>query len=122
MAHIDKYDLLLESLGYRHPLTSERDLIQNQDEISKLAEEIGISTEEAFDLILLDDSIHDMIEVVLALYDLGLSNEKSLSVMYEAHLTGKSKIISGKYGELKKMQEKLRREKYKVIVRRIEKE
>jgi ATP-dependent Clp protease adapter protein ClpS len=117
----DKYDLLLASLGYGHPSTSEKDLIQNQEEISKLADEIGISVkEDRFDLFLMNDSIHNMIEVVLALYDLGLSNDRSLSVMNEAHLTGKSKIISGNYKKLKQMQDILRSQNYRTVIRKID--
>ena len=120
METIDKYDLLLATLGYSHSSITKKVLIQNQDEISSLAKELGIPIEcGQFDLILMNDSTHDMLEVIITLSDLGLSNIKSLEIMNEAHLHGESKVITGRYSSLKKMQDKLRNKNYKAFVRRL---
>ncbi len=122
METIDKYDLLLATLGYSHSSITEMDLIQNQDEISRLAKELGIPIEcGQFDLILTNDSFYDLLDVVITIHNLGLSNNKSLTVMNEARLHGESKIITGRYSRLKKMQDKLRNKNYKAFLKRVEK-
>lgn len=120
MEIIDKYDLLISALGYDHSFISEKDLIQNQDDISRLAVELGISIEcGQFDLILFNECMPDLLEVVLTLCDLGLSNNKSLAVLNETQLHGESKVITGRYSGLKKMQDKLRNKNYKTLLRRV---
>lgn len=118
----DVYDLLLESLGYHSDLgISEDDLIQNARAISELANEIGINlSEDVFDLYLVDDDIHDQIEVVLCLYNLGLDNAQAMNVMYEAHYNGKSKVLSSRYAKLKMMQDQLNENGLKSFIRKVE--
>lgn len=122
MKQYDKYDCLLSSLGYNHKCVTENILEQNQDEIIKLKEELGIAPKsDQFNLILLDDDIHDQLEVVSDLLEIGCGDE-SLNIMYEAHNTGFAVVKSGPYRELMQLRNKLQQEKYKTVIRRIEKE
>lgn len=87
----DKYDLLLE------------DAEVFEEQLTELLDELGISpaTGQPYDLILWNDSVNDMLHVVLALYEVcGLDNEESMKVMMEAHTKGKALVKSGSYKEM----------------------
>lgn len=109
-------------MGYSIDGITEDIIEQNQDEINGLKEELGITSKsDQFNLILLDDDIHDQLEVVSDLLDIGCG-DKSLNIMYKAHNTGFAIVKSGPYRELMPLQNNLRKEKYKTVIRRVEKE
>lgn len=119
----DKYDLLISAMGFPIDGIADDLIEQNQDEINNLKEELGMTSKSnLFNLILLDDKIHDMLEVVGHLLEIGCGAEKSLDIMNKAHNTGSAIVKSGSYKELVKLRNKLRQEKYKAIIRRKEEE
>jgi ATP-dependent Clp protease adapter protein ClpS len=72
-----------------------------EDELNDILDKHGITFSEEFNLILHNDNVNDMISVVVALYKIcKLSNEKSFSVMMEAHTKGRSVIRNGNLDEL----------------------
>lgn len=107
MERFDKYDLLLEALGYRCLVSQIPGVFNEQDleTIVELSDEIGVALEEdMFDLILWNDDVNDMLHVVLALYEVcGLDNEDSMKIMLEAHSKGKAIAKSGAFQDLIKM-------------------
>jgi len=65
-------------------------------ELDEILEKLGITFSEEFNLILHNDNINSFIDVVVALYEVcKLSNEKSFSVMMEAHTKGRSIVRNG---------------------------
>lgn len=125
MKRFDKYDLLLETLGFPCSIMefTENDFISYQDEVDDLAKELGIDdTGNKYVLILFDDDIHDMDDVVYHLHwNLGFPLEESERMMYEAHFKGKCNLRTSSYKNLYKMQEKLKSENYRTIIRKVEK-
>jgi ATP-dependent Clp protease adapter protein ClpS len=130
MGKYDIYDLLLETLGYgsdTFEITSE-DLDRNTDAINKLAEKIGIAldTEDRFGLYLLNDDIHDMVEVSVAVYDLsnyfnlGFSDRKCKSIMLQAHVNGKAKIHTDSKRNVRRMKYILKKKGYNAFIKKIE--
>lgn len=112
MIQYDKYDLLLEALGYKS-LTApipEIYMEENLELIIELSDELGVSLEtESHNLILWNDDVNDMMHVTLALYEIcKLDNEDSMRVMLEAHNKGKSIARSGSIDELLLMASGLR--------------
>ncbi len=81
-----------------------RELKRNQlfeSELDGILEKLGITFSEEFNLILHNDNINSFIDVVVALYEVcKLSNEKSFSVMMEAHTKGRSIVRNGNLDEL----------------------
>jgi ATP-dependent Clp protease adapter protein ClpS len=72
-----------------------------ESELNDILDKHGITFSEEFNLILHNDNINDMIHVVVSLYQVcKLSNERSLSVMLEAHTKGRSVIRNGNLDEL----------------------
>jgi ATP-dependent Clp protease adapter protein ClpS len=122
MKRFDTYDILISSMGYSIDGITKHIIEQNQAEIISLKEELGITKKsDQFNLILLDDDIHDQLEVVSDLLEIGCG-DKSLNIMYEAHNTGFAIVKTGPYRELVQLRNKLREEKYKTLIRRVEKE
>lgn len=122
MKRFDLYDIFISSKGFHFDGIDDKLIDEHQDEIIKLKEELGITSKsDQFNLILLDDNIHDQLEVVSDLLEIGCG-DKSLNIMYEAHNTGFAVVKSGPYRELMQLRNKLRQEKYKTVIRRVEKE
>ena len=66
-----------------------------EKELDDLLEQLGITFSEEFNLILHNDSINDMLHVVLSLADVcRLSYEKATLIMKAAHNNGHSKILN----------------------------
>lgn len=66
-------------------------LIEN--ELNDILKKHGITYSGEFNLILHNDTVNDMIHVVVALYEVcKLSNEMSMYVMMEAHTKGFSRV------------------------------
>lgn len=64
-----------------------------ESELNDILTNHGIIFSGEFNLILHNDSVNDMMHVVVALYEIcKLSNEKSMSVMLEAHTKGRSRV------------------------------
>jgi ATP-dependent Clp protease adaptor protein ClpS len=73
-------------------------------EFNDILESLGITFSKEFNLILHNDNINSFIDVVVALYEVcKLSNEKSFSVMMEAHTKGRSIVSNGNLDELHDM-------------------
>lgn len=130
MKKVDIYDIFLESIGWSNPGLSISDsiIIQNEEALTELAQEIGFKVDqELFDLFLVDDDVHDMIEATLAIYelgnqfDLGFDNEESIAIMQETHFTGESRLASGSYTNLNQMKEVLNNKEFSCFIRKIEK-
>lgn len=84
----------------------EKEIDIDIDQLTEILDEAGIlmAPENLFALILWNDDVHDMIEIVLALYEIcGLDNEKSMSVMLEAHHKGKAVVKTGEFLEMRKL-------------------
>lgn len=110
---LDKYDLILEKLGYNY-INNSTSIDDNVDvEIDKLTEllnELGIvkSSDDEYKLILWNDEVNDMLHVMLALFEIcQLSNEKSMEIMLEAHTNGKAVAKTGSFDELNEMKKAL---------------
>ena len=76
------------------------------DTMKKVLNELGIesATEDEYKLILWNDHVNDMMNVILALYEVcKLSNEKCVQVMMEAHEKGRAVIKTGSFDELNDM-------------------
>jgi ATP-dependent Clp protease adapter protein ClpS len=72
-----------------------------EEEFNDILESLGITLSEEFNLILHNDNINSFIDVVVALFEVcKLSNEKSFSVMMEAHTNGRSIVRNGSLDEL----------------------
>jgi ATP-dependent Clp protease adapter protein ClpS len=72
-----------------------------ESELDEILERLGIAFSEDFNLILHNDNINNMMHVVVCLYEVcRLSDEKSLSVMMEAHTKGRSIVLNGNLDEL----------------------
>jgi ATP-dependent Clp protease adapter protein ClpS len=72
-----------------------------ESEFNEILEQLGIAFSEEFNLVLHNDSVNNMIHVVVALYEeCKLSNEKSYSVMMEAHTKGRSVVRNGNIDDL----------------------
>jgi ATP-dependent Clp protease adapter protein ClpS len=72
-----------------------------ESEFNEILEQLGIAFSEEFNLILHNDSVNNMIHVVVALYEeCKLSNEKSFSVMMETHTKGRAIVKNGNINEL----------------------
>ena len=72
-----------------------------ESEFNETLEQLGIAFSEEFNLVLHNDSVNNMIHVVVALYEeCKLSNEKSYSVMMEAHMKGRSVVRNGNIDDL----------------------
>lgn len=122
MKDIDIWDIFISSKGFHFDGIDDKMIDEHQDEIIKLKDELGITSKsDQFKLILLDDDIHDQLEVVSDLLEIGCGN-KSLNIMYKAHNTGFAVVKSGPYRELLLLRNKLRQAKYKTAIRRVEKE
>ena len=83
-------------------LTGE-DIDVDIDQLKELLDEVGISlsTDKLYILILYNDSVNDMLFVVLQLYEIcGLNNEDAMRVMMEAHTKGKALVKSGSYEDM----------------------
>ena len=72
-----------------------------ESELNDILIKNGITFSEDFNLILHNDHINSFIDVVVALYEVcKLSNEKSVSVMMEAHTKGRSVVRNGNIDDL----------------------
>jgi len=72
-----------------------------ESEFNEILDQLGIAFSEEFNLVLHNDSVNNMIHVVVALYEeCKLSNEKSYSVMMEAHTKGRSVVRNGNIDDL----------------------
>ncbi len=123
METIDKYDLLLESIGFRCKRLgiTEEIIEQNQDVINSLKAEIGMtSTSDQFNLILFYDMKDNFLEVIDDLHDIGCG-DKSFEIIKKVHNTGFAIVKSGSYKMLITLQKKLILKKYRTVVRRVEK-
>lgn len=104
----DKYDVLLEILGYgsmQFKLSCET-IDKHYEGACEFAEEIGIkiSYEDQYSLVLWNDEVNDMIHVVVALYEVcKLSNEDAMRIMLKAHKKGKSIVKTGTFKEMDSM-------------------
>lgn len=126
----DIYDIFLQSIGYGNPRFYIPDsiLIQNEEALAKLSIEIGLEIDhEEFELFLTNDDENDMIEAVLAIYELGnqfelgYGNEESMVLMQEAHFLGKAKLASGSYKKMNQMKLVLNEKGFYAFIRKIEK-
>ena len=122
MKKYDKYDILISSMGFHIDGITDKIIDKHQDEIFKLKEELGIIIEnDQFNLILFDDMDHTHLEVMSDMIEIGLG-DRSMEIIREAELTGRVILMSGHFTELKKFHKKLRKENYRTVLRRIEKE
>jgi ATP-dependent Clp protease adapter protein ClpS len=114
---LDKYDMILEKMGYNFKGTIENTVIDNDvdsdvdsDSITKLLNELGIGVEKdgEYKLIIWNDDVNDMLYVALALYEVcQLNNEDAMKIMMEAHDKGKAVAKSGSLEEMKRMKQGL---------------
>lgn len=73
-----------------------------EGELDEILERLGIAYSEEFNLILHNDSINEMLHVVLTLSAVcGISIEKATYIMKIAHYTGCSIILNGVLSELR---------------------
>lgn len=107
---LDKYDMILESLGYKiSNSTAEEIEIEtdvDNDSLTKLMNEIGIemSNEDEYNLIIWNDDVNDMLHVALALYEIcKLNNDDAMRIMMEAHIKGKAVAKSGSFEKMNEM-------------------
>lgn len=122
MSRFDIYDYLISAEGFPIDGITKRMISKNLEDINKLKEELGIKADkEMFNLILFDDMEHNYLEVLADLVDIGLG-DNYFKIIKEAELKGSVVLMSGQYFELKPVQDKLRKEKYRTVIRRIEKE
>ena len=78
-----------------------------ESELNETLNNLGIAFSEGFNLILHNDN-NDMMHVVVALFEVcKLSNEKSYSVMMEAHTKGRAIAKNGNLDELHYLKLKL---------------
>ena len=98
---IDPYDLLLDALGYSSPSLGAVNPMTTAD-LSRIHALIfqlygsRKSHKTQFQLILHNDAVNNMIDIVVALYEIcHLNNDDSLSVMQRAHKEGTSLIKKG---------------------------
>jgi len=110
--NIDKYDILLDLLGYKYKKEKlpASELSKQFDSVRDLIEELGIFPPGIeCDLVIWNDDVNDMMHVTLALYEIcELNNEESMSVMLKAHDKGKSIAKSGAVEDLIPMTNKLK--------------
>jgi len=109
---LDKYDMLLEKVGYgiENSDTAEIDTDVDKDSLIDLMNELGIETSDDSDynLILWNDEINDMLYVAIALYEIcDLDNTAAMRIMLEAHTKGKSIAKSGSFDEMNNMKQAL---------------
>ena len=72
-----------------------------EKELDKVLGNLGISYSEGFNLILHNDSINDMLHVVLSLAKVcKVSIEKATVIMRTAHETGRSVVVNGNIDDL----------------------
>jgi len=118
----DKYDILISAMGFPIDGITDDLIEEYQAEINSLKEELGIIIEkDQFNLILFDDMDHTHLEVMSDMIEIGLGDQ-SMEIIREAELTGRVILMSGHFTELKKFHKKLRKENYRTVIRRIEKE
>lgn len=120
---LDKYDILLEKMGYgiKNNTVEEVDIDTDvdQDSLTNLMNEMGISfsSETEYKLILWNDDVNDMLHVALALYEIcDLNNEEAMEIMMEAHLKGKAIAKSGSFEDMNNMKQALNKRKIEATV------
>lgn len=109
---LDKYDILLEKLGYgiNNSNASDADVEVDNDSLTELMNELGISmsNDEQYKLIIWNDHVNDMVHVSVALYEIcGLNNDQAIATMLEAHKNGKAVAKKGSKEEMMKMKQGL---------------
>lgn len=101
---LDKYDMILEKMGYGFQGNlADTDVETDNDSLTKLMNEIGISMSDdnEFKLLIWNDDVNDMLHVVLALYEVcQLNNEDAMRIMMEAHNKGKAIAKSGSQDDM----------------------
>lgn len=100
--HSDKYNKMSSNSISSNLTESDVDT----KSITNVLRELGIrhSADNEYKLILWNDHVNNMIDVVVALYEIcKLSNEKCAEVMLEAHEKGRAVVKSGDFDELNDM-------------------
>jgi ATP-dependent Clp protease adapter protein ClpS len=82
--------------------------IVKEDILNDLLNELNISKEDVYNLIIWNDHVNNMEYVVIALYEVcELNAEESLKIMFDAHTNGKAVAKSGDQKEMLKFKQGL---------------
>jgi len=101
---LDKYDEMLQTIKNEMVNNTPANPDVDTDSITKILQELGIraSNDIEYKLILWNDHVNNMMDVLVALYDVcKLSPERCQEITIEAHKKGRAVVMSG---ELEKLQ------------------
>jgi len=113
---LDEFDKIIAQNGFpfkgsvETPVEKDEDVDTDTTHLDEVLNELGISrsSDGAYNLLLWNDDVNDMIHVVLALYEIcQLDNESAMRIMMEAHNKGKAVAKSGSMEEMNKMKQGL---------------
>lgn len=99
----EKYERMVNSV-------TDNDIKVDSDQMTELLNELGIknSNSELYNLILWNDHVNDMLDVIVALYEVcKLSNDDCVRVMLEAHEKGRALVKTGSLDEMMTMKQGL---------------
>jgi len=104
---LDKYDLILEKMGYSFQGNlADVEIDTDNESLTDLMNEIGIkrADDNEFALVLHNDDVNDMMHVALALYEIcDLGSEDAMRIMMEAHDKGKAVAKTGSFNDMNGM-------------------